>query len=141
MTCESPLQPKLKSVVTGQKSTKQCSKCKQTLPLTAFSPSSGANYVRPECKECNRKLAKARRELNKKYGKPPADYCCPICLRNESQLQGRGGNAGVWVVDHDHNTDQFRGHLCHSCNRAIGMMQDNVSNLSRAIHYLNGNQI
>ena len=138
-TCESQSQQKLKSVTPGQKSTKQCSKCKKTLPLSSFSPSSGANYVRPECKECNRKLAKARRDLNKKYGKPPTDYSCPICLRTESELQGRGGNAGVWVVDHDHDTDQFRGHLCHSCNRAIGMLQDNTAHLSRAILYLNRN--
>src|SRR6056300_1399677 len=29
MTCESPLQPKLKSVVTGQKSIKKCANCKR----------------------------------------------------------------------------------------------------------------
>ena len=34
--------------------TKVCIKCKEEKPLAAFGNSSGANYKRPECKECNR---------------------------------------------------------------------------------------
>jgi DNA-directed RNA polymerase subunit RPC12/RpoP len=116
--------------------TKVCNKCNQDLPLSSFSKSSGANYVRPECKSCNNRLSKERTELRKTYGMPENDYKCPICLRGVNELQGRGGNAGVWVVDHDHTTNTFRGHLCHSCNRAIGMFQDSIENLKRAIDYL-----
>jgi DNA-directed RNA polymerase subunit RPC12/RpoP len=142
MTCESPLQPKLKSAVTGQRSTKQCSKCKKHLSLNSFSPSSGGKYLRPECRDCARHLSKVRQELKKRFGQPPLNYSCPICLKTHEELQGSGGNAGVWVVDHDHMTDTFRGHLCHNCNRGIGVFQDDINRLLRAVTYLNyGNQI
>jgi L-ascorbate metabolism protein UlaG (beta-lactamase superfamily) len=67
---------------------------------------------------------------------PEDGYKCPICLRTAEDLHRRGGNAGAWVVDHDHKTNTFRGHLCHSCNRAIGMFQDSKEVLQRAIDYL-----
>ncbi|NCW72910.1 MAG: hypothetical protein EBW12_07965 [Actinobacteria bacterium] len=47
----------------------------------------------------------------------------------------------MWVVDHNHETDSFRGFLCHNCNRGIGVFQDDVLRLERAIGYLNGKAI
>jgi hypothetical protein len=101
-----------------------------------FSPSSGGKYLRPECKSCAKKLSKERAELKKIYGNPPTDYICPICLKNKDELLGTGGNAGVWVIDHDHNTNKFRGFLCHNCNRGIGVFKDNINTMQRAINYL-----
>ena len=120
---------------------KRCSKCKFELDESAFSPSSGGRYLRPECKNCAKKLAKRREELKEQYGYPNPGYICPICLKNEDQLKGSGGNASVWVVDHNHQTDSFRGFLCHNCNRGIGVFQDDVLRLERAIGYLNGKTI
>ena len=119
---------------------KTCSKCKFELEDSYFSPSSGGKYLRPECKTCAKKLTKRREELKKEYGYPNKDYKCPICLKNEEQLKGTGGNASIWVIDHDHNTDSFRGFLCHNCNRGIGVFQDSVIRLQRAIEYLNKNK-
>lgn len=101
-----------------------------------FSPSGGGTYLRPECKECNRRLSKERQALRKEYGLPENDYKCPICLKGASELTGVGGNAGIWVVDHDHVTNTFRGHLCHNCNRAIGNFNDDIQRIQRAIEYL-----
>lgn len=101
-----------------------------------FSKSSGANYLRPECKECNNRLSKERKVLREKHGYPENGYICPICLRSEDQLIRSGGNASTWVVDHNHKTNEFRGFLCHGCNRAIGMLQDDINMLQRAIEYL-----
>lgn len=42
------------------------------------------------------------------------------------------------AVDHCHTTGEVRGLLCHNCNRALGLFQDSVSNLKRAIDYLKG---
>lgn len=115
---------------------KQCSKCKNILPVSEFSPSSGGKYLRPECKSCAKNLANKRKELKKIHGYPESNYICPICLKNEKELEGTGGNASVWVVDHDHITDEFRGHICHNCNRGLGVFQDDIKRLQRAIQYL-----
>jgi hypothetical protein len=115
---------------------KKCSKCKQLLDKSNFSPSSGGKYLRPECKECARKLAKERKVLRDKHGDPPADYRCPICNKAKEELAGTGGNAGIWVVDHHHESNTFRGHLCHNCNRGIGNFKDNTETLNRAIEYI-----
>lgn len=116
---------------------KTCGKCKETKPGTEFSPSGGGKYLRSECKACARRLSAERKYLRETYGLPEQEYVCPICLRKEDELIGTGGNAGVWVVDHDHETNTFRGHLCHNCNRAIGNFNDDVERLQRAIDYLN----
>lgn len=115
---------------------KTCSKCKLELDESNFSPSSGGKYLRPECKSCAKKLSKKREELKEQYGYPESGYVCPICLKSEEQLVGTGGNASVWVVDHDHDSDKFRGHLCHNCNRGLGVFQDDKERLQRAIKYL-----
>ena len=115
---------------------KTCSKCNVNLEDSEFSPSSGEKYLRPECRSSAKKLAKRRDELKKEFGYPVQEYICPICLKNEDELKGTGGNASIWVVDHDHNTDSFRGHLCHNCNRGLGVFQDNIERLQRAINYL-----
>ena len=116
---------------------KQCSKCKKELPLSEFSPSSGGKYLRPECKSCAKKLSKEREQLKKIHGYPKPGYICPICLKNETELKGTGGNASVWVIDHNHETNKFRGHICHNCNRGLGVFQDDQTRLQRAIEYLN----
>jgi hypothetical protein len=115
---------------------KSCSKCNKMLDYSEFSPSSGGKYLRPECKSCAKKLSKERIELKKIFGSPPKNYTCPICLKNKDQLIGTGGNAGTWVIDHDHQKNKFRGFLCHNCNRGIGIFKDDVNTLYRAINYL-----
>jgi hypothetical protein len=115
---------------------KTCNKCLQELDDSLFSRHSGANYLRPECKACNNKLSKERKILRDKHGYPEQGYKCPICLKGESELKGVGGKASIWVVDHDHISGKFRGHLCHICNRAIGAFGDSIERIERAIDYL-----
>lgn len=40
------------------------------------------------------------------------------------------------VVDHCHETGAIRGLLCHNCNRALGLLKDDVSRLETSIEYL-----
>jgi hypothetical protein len=58
--------------------------------------------------------------------------CC-ICLMNVN-----GDEGDSMTVDHDHNTGEFRGFLCHRCNTGLGHFQDSVELLERAIFYLQG---
>lgn len=118
---------------------KFCSKCKQLLPLSNFSKNSGGNYLRSECKKCNNELSKVRQSLKEKYGMPEGEYTCPICLGSEEEVRGKGNTKnGAWVIDHCHETEKFRGWLCHKCNRSLGGFDDSVDILNRAIAYLKG---
>tara|TARA_Y100001951_G_scaffold30527_1_gene23866 strand:- start:190 stop:576 length:387 start_codon:yes stop_codon:yes gene_type:complete len=117
--------------------TKICNKCNRELSIICFSKANGANYYRPECKECNNNLSRKRKQLRKKYGNPPVGYICPLCHRTEEEVKGLGGKkCSTWVLDHDHKTDTFRGWLCHSCNRGLGFFQDSIIILDRAKTYL-----
>lgn len=55
---------------------------------------------------------------------------CAICEKSEnSKLH----------VDHCHKTNKVRGLLCGKCNRALGLMKDNIEFLGKAIEYLQKN--
>lgn len=118
--------------------TKVCNGCKLSLPRSAYTNANGATYPRSKCKACEGALSKERLKLRKENPLPEAGYHCPICQRSEEEAKGRGGkNIGAWCCDHDHVTKQFRGWLCHDCNRGLGNLQDNVDLLQNAIDYLN----
>ena len=62
------------------------------------------------------------------------DFVCAICHKVNFAMNTC--HSGVLVVDHNHKTGEVRGLLCHNCNRAIGLLQDDVYNLQNAISYL-----
>lgn len=83
-------------------------------------------------------VLKKKSILKNKYGITLEDYNlilknqddgCAVCKRKEKIL----------CVDHCHKTGKVRGLLCHLCNRAIGMMKDDISILQNAIIYLKNN--
>jgi len=115
---------------------KKCIKCDVVKPLEHFTYASGANFRRPECKQCTNELGKVRKMLREKYGDPPEGYQCPICTKTADEVDRKGGKAGAFVIDHCHDTDTFRGWLCHNCNRGVGLMNDDVEMLQKAIDYL-----
>jgi hypothetical protein len=124
--------------------TKYCRKCGRDLPLSCFGKASGANYLYYECKECTRKHNKVRKLLKEQNPlKDPNKHICPICKRNHDEVLGSGGMhlKSGWVMDHDHITGEYRGYICHSCNRGIGMFQDNIEIMNRAINYLKGDLV
>src|SRR5260221_4426091 len=76
------------------------------------------------------------RHLRRTYGITLAEYdallaaqggVCAVC--------GRDGKGGRLAVDHDHTSRKLRALLCHNCNRAIGLFQDNPDLLDRAAAY------
>lgn len=128
---------------------KMCSKCKQVVARSNHS----------WCKSC---LAKSNREWYdknvavlspneiSKYNKNRAltskykitlqqyeqmlleqDYQCKICSTTTP-----GGMGNMFVVDHNHLTGKVRGLLCFSCNCGIGSLKESITNLQKAIIYL-----
>ena len=55
---------------------------------------------------------------------------CAICGRPD-EVVGRSLN-----IDHCHEPGVVRGLLCGGCNRALGLFQDSVEILSRAVEYM-----
>lgn len=123
---------------------KKCRECglvaksKDDLSLFLKDPSS-KHGVKSICTDCNRNYL-----FNKKYGISLKKYNtmlkeqngkCKIC-----DTSSAGGRYGRFHVDHCHISGNIRGLLCHNCNRAIGMLNDDIVILSRAILYLTESQ-
>jgi DNA-directed RNA polymerase subunit RPC12/RpoP len=119
--------------------TKFCKKCSRDLPLSNFGKASGGNYLYSECRECSRRLTKERNKIRKENPlHDPENHICPICNRTHRESFGSGGAKlkNAWVADHNHETKKFRGYICHTCNRGLGIFQDSKEILNRAIKYL-----
>lgn len=75
----------------------------------------------------------------KKYGLTIASFSSILASQNGGCAACGGpanGKGQTFHVDHDHNSGEIRGLLCHSCNTALGLMKDNVGRLQCLISYL-----
>ena len=59
---------------------------------------------------------------------------CAIC--DEHGFKMRDVHTSGLNLDHCHTTGKVRGLLCHNCNRAIGLLQDDTERMRRAIDYV-----
>jgi hypothetical protein len=137
---------------------KVCSTCKINKPLTEYHKRNNRPCgVKSKCKECYKKYPKKlkRREgyereydLFKMYGLTVASYNeilasqnnrCAIC--NRTAAESMAGRKKHLCVDHCHDTGQIRGLLCDPCNRAIGLLKEDISIIGNAINYLTKSKI
>jgi len=81
-----------------------------------------AHYV----KEYNITLADYDAMYEEQKGK------CAIC----GSTNPKTPKNGRFCVDHDHVTGKVRGLLCSSCNRGIGLLQDDYEIILNAYKYL-----
>ena len=87
--------------------------------------------------------AKYRRwDLKTSYGITPQEY--------DAMLEAQGGVCAICgaapmserayrrrlAVDHDHETGRVRRLLCGTCNRALGLFEENPDWLRQAVHYV-----
>lgn len=61
------------------------------------------------------------------------DFKCAICGKTEQENKKR------LAVDHCHKTGKVRKLLCHHCNCALGMVNDNEDTLVSMLSYLKEN--
>lgn len=127
---------------------KTCSKCGETKPLDDFHKQpSGTSGRHSYCAECaNEKQREARRGvprnreakrkhlLKQRYGLTPETY--------DALFASQGGRCAICsevperpCVDHNHETGQVRGILCHYCNIRLPAVE-NVNYLTSALAYL-----
>ena len=136
---------------------KPCKQCGVEKPLAGFPKAATCrDGTRHTCKMCEWERAKSRGRCPKKardaqrkhrYGIDGAEFLtlwerqkglCKICEVAMIEHVGRGGQerARVVCVDHCHTSGHVRGLLCHRCNAAIGLFDDNVERLQSAREYL-----
>jgi hypothetical protein len=61
------------------------------------------------------------------------NFSCPICQKTiMRQFQNDV------VLDHSHLSGEIRGWICRQCNSSIGMLDENVSVMERAILWVLG---
>ena len=111
-------------------------------------PKCGEAFVRGNngigyCKPCQKSYDYELRSLKKKHPYPDLDHHCAICGTQGHDLWSSFCRSGtrktVWRLDHDHETKEFRGFLCHSCNIGVGKFKDDPAIMLRAIAYLKTN--
>jgi len=118
--------------------TKACVKCGATKPIEDFATRDRGAYHRTECKDCAYAESKIRKKLKEQNPPPSEDHRCPICLGSVDDVKGLGGkNNSTWCLDHNHKTKQFRGWLCHKCNRGIGAFDVDDCGIEKIIRLIN----
>lgn len=63
---------------------------------------------------------------------------CKTCSTDISIEAKKNGHETA-CVDHCHSTGKIRGLLCNHCNRAIGLLKENINTLNNIMNYLKGN--
>jgi hypothetical protein len=84
-----------------------------------------------------------RRKLLRKYGLTIKEWeelfdkqngTCAICNLPETLIDR--GTLRRLAVDHCHSTGKVRALLCSKCNKAIGLLNDDLTLLNKAVSYL-----
>lgn len=61
---------------------------------------------------------------------------CEICGKDVNNIRQEHNQFKDLCIDHNHSTNQFRGLLCMTCNRALGWFEKNEQSV---LQYLNNN--
>lgn len=109
--------------------TKICKDCKEEKLITEFRTAywgKGGNRIYcNQCKDCHSKACSLVYTL-KKLNPKPKDGMCEAC----------GETPDVLHLDHDHNTEEFRGWVCEGCNHSMGKSNDDPEKLIKQAEYL-----
>jgi Recombination endonuclease VII len=84
------------------------------------------------------KNLEARREAERKSSWKANGLPEPTRTRpDKCECCGRDPGQRALCLDHDHDTNEFRGWLCTSCNAGIGSLGDDLEGVLNAVSYLN----
>jgi hypothetical protein len=130
---------------------KVCNTCKEDKPLSDYNKcKKHADGLAFKCRACARAWAKNNYHNNggkQKY----ADYArlklyglTPEAYETKFEAQGRScascgstdHNGKNFHVDHCHATGAVRGILCHPCNTALGLLQEDPNKITALANYV-----
>ena len=103
----------------------------------------GGVSMRSKCRPCNEHI-KWKSFIQRTYSITAEEYYemlasqnnqCAIC--DSEEVNNSRISSGKLFIDHCHDTGKVRGLLCSKCNHAIGLLNDDVDLLRKAIDYLN----
>ncbi len=118
----------------------KCVSCNIEKPKTEFPKFSRKVPLTGECKVCRERS----KHIKRRYGINIKEYNellelqggkCKIC---NTDKPGRATDK-FFTIDHCHKTLKVRGLLCHKCNTALGLFDDDIERIEIAINYLKGN--
>lgn len=97
--------------------------------------------IKRKCRTCARNQSNLIKELKKINPYPEDSYACPICDRDMDEISQHGQKRlQNWVLDHCHDTETFRGWLCHHCNVGLGAFSDDINRIKNAVLYLEAHE-
>jgi hypothetical protein len=142
-----PPQKRQKGKLVNNKEQRMCSRCKNIFKINEVS-----RWSHPyRCNDCQ-SWVKRDTYLKRNYGINTKKYeemleqsngGCYICGKTKEQNKER-----YLSVDHDHSCCKerqscgkcVRGILCDTCNRAVGLLQDNPENAMAVAMYIKNNK-
>ena len=141
----------MKDLTNIPKGTCECSVCKEVKDNTEFSwykhrlTKDGYRlrvntYCDPCAKATSKELAEIKKVLLKDHPRPEYGESCDLCgkpvYKHKREIpEGVDGRWG-WQCDHDHESKEFRGWLCKSCNTGLGGIGDTIESVENALRYL-----
>jgi len=120
----------------------ECRTCKEVKPHTEFGKQKRWSTTNGEvtehlnsrqCLSCDSNDAKVRRNLEKQFPYPEKEVCdaCDTDFTHHPKRKKR-----YLVLDHCHDTNEFRGYVCTRCNTSVGGLGDNREEILKRIEYL-----
>ena len=140
---------------------RECKTCGEVKPHSEFHKNKKyKDNIRPHCKVCRREYEnkshhkhKHKRpyryeedkniKLQRTYGISYQEYlymleaqsgCCAICGTDDPKPRK------AFCVDHCHKTGKVRSLLCGKCNTGIGLLQEDIGIMLRAIEYISSHR-
>ena len=118
---------------------KTCTECGQSLSEDNFykrTYKSGKVGLQHNCRKC-------ATAIRKRYHKPHTSIRLKLKLTQAEvdALTAPGacevcGSKERLCIDHNHDTEKPRGLLCHKCNTALGLLDDDSQRMIKLIQYL-----